>query len=162
MASFIVLTPSRNGQKDESKAVFVRDGFAVLAFILPVPWLLFRRLWFEAGLVLAAMIAISMVGSITGHGDMSTAVTLLLCLLIGMEANNWRTARFERKGFEQRAVIDAENVIDAETVYFHANDVPAALPAERPRLQDGAHLQTGAAKPLSGGMLGLVSHRGED
>lgn len=162
MASFIVLTPGlRNDELVDDRTVFVRDGFALLAFILPIPWLLVQRLWFEAVLVLAATIALSAVGSATGHGDMAAVVTALLSLLVGLEGNNWRAAKFERKGFEQSAVVTADNAIDAETIYFYGNDF-AAAPLPAPRATVDTSLPETGSKPVSGGMLGLVSHRGEN
>ncbi|WP_457301629.1 DUF2628 domain-containing protein, partial [Phyllobacterium sp. P5_D12] len=67
MASFIVLAPELDGQRDDDKTVFVRDGFALLAFILTVPWLLVQRLWFEAAVIFGLMVVISGVGTYTGH-----------------------------------------------------------------------------------------------
>lgn len=160
MASFFVLTPRlRNGREDHDNAVFVRDGFAWLAFILPIPWLLVQRLWFEAALVLAATVALSIVGAATGHGDMAAMVTALLSLLVGLEGNNWRAARLERKEFEHGVVVTADNAIDAETAYFYRNDLSAKLSGAP---QTTAPSRSAGQKPLTGGMVGLVSHRGEN
>ncbi len=168
MASFLVLAPrSQNGERDNDSTVFIRDGFAALAFILPVPWLLVHRLWFEAALVLGATIAISMVGTFTGHEDMAALVTALLSLLVGFEANAWRAAALERRGFEQLAVVDARNAGDAETAWFLGpNFAPTAKPAMSSGVKsDGPLLpatQRPAFQPAIGGMVGLVSHRGEN
>jgi len=160
MASFFVLTPRlRNGHEDHDNTVFVRDGFAWLAFILPIPWLLLQRLWFEAALVLAATVALSIVGAATGHSDMAGVVTALLSLLVGLEGNNWRAAKLERNGFEQGAVVTADQAIDAETAYFYRNDL-AAKPISAP--QPTVLSPSIGQKPLAGGMVGLVSHRGEN
>lgn len=168
MASFLVLAPrSTNGGRDDENAVFIRDGFAVLAFILPVPLLLIQRLWFEAALVLAVTAGISMAGTLTGHEDMAAFVTILLSLLVGFEANAWRAAALERRGFEQLAVVDAQNADDAETVWFLGpNFVPSTRPAvstdTRPYTPlDPAATRKPAVQP-SIGMVGLVSHRGEN
>ncbi|MEP7452646.1 DUF2628 domain-containing protein [Phyllobacterium sp. SB3] len=162
MASFIVLTPQlRNGLPDEDRAVFIRDGFIWLAFIFPVPWLLLQRLWLEAGLVLAATIAVSLIGSYTGHADMAAIITALLSLLVGLEASRWRHAKLERKGFEQRAVVDAANAGDAEIAYFYGDDFVAEQPSE-PTARVDMPAQARGFKPVVGGMVGLVSHRGEN
>uniref|UniRef100_UPI00388D670C DUF2628 domain-containing protein n=1 Tax=Lacticaseibacillus paracasei TaxID=1597 RepID=UPI00388D670C len=56
MTSYIVLVPPlQDNQRQDDKTVFIRDGFSIVAFFLPVPWLLFNRLWFEAALVFAAV-----------------------------------------------------------------------------------------------------------
>lgn len=162
MASFVVLTPQlRNGLPDEDRAVFIRDGFAWLGFIFPVPWLLLQRLWLEAGLVLAATIAISLIGSYTGHADMAAVITALLSLLVGLEASRWRYAKLERKGFEQRAVVEAANTGDAEIAYFYGNDF-VLEPLSEPTVRVDMLPHTLSSKPALGGMVGLVSHRGEN
>ncbi len=167
MASFLVLVPRMsNGERDDDGTVFIRDGFSVLAFILPLVWLLVHRLWFVAALVLGATIAISMVGTFTGHEDMAAFVTALLSLLVGFEANNWRAAVLERRGFEQLAVVDARNADDAETAWFLGpNFAPTARPAVSSGVKsDGPLLPTrqkSAPQPTTG-MVGLVSHRGEN
>jgi hypothetical protein len=161
MASFIVLAPELDGQHDDDKTVFVRDGFAVLAFILTVPWLLVQRLWFEAAVVFGSMVVISGVGTYTGHEDMAGFITALLSLLVGFEGNNWRIAALERRGFNQLGVVDARNTDDAETAWFLGENVVSS-----PEVSGSAHptvpsLQV-TRKPALSGMVGLVSHRGEN
>lgn len=164
MASFLILAPqSQNGQRDDDKTIFIRDGFSVLALVLPFIWLLIHRLWFEATLVLVVTGVISVVGNYTGHDDMAAFVTALLSLLVGFEANNWRAAALERRGFEQVAIVDADNAADAETIWFLGPrfgsavtpSVPATTRSDKPLLPVGN-------KPALGGMVGLVSHRGEN
>ena len=45
----------RGRQRRRRRAVFVRDGFSWLAFLLPPLWLLWHRLWLEAALVVVAV-----------------------------------------------------------------------------------------------------------
>ncbi|RCW84419.1 DUF2628 domain-containing protein [Phyllobacterium bourgognense] len=161
MASFIVLAPELDGQRDDDKTVFVRDGFALLAFILTVPWLLVQRLWFEAAAVFGLMVVISGVGTYTGHEDMAGFITALLSLLVGFEGNNWRIAALERRGFSELGVVNARNADDAETAWFlgenfvSSPEVPVRAHPAVPSLQV-------AHKPVLSGMVGLVSHRGEN
>jgi hypothetical protein len=162
MASFVVLTPPlRNGHRDEDRTVFIRDGFVWLGLIFPVPWLLLHRLWFEAALVLAATIAISLVGTSTGHANMAAAITMLLSLLVGLEASRWRYAKLERKGFEQRAVVDAANAGEAEIAYFYGEGFMANPVSEQAAKRDTPPPYLSNSKPSLGGMVGLVGHRGE-
>jgi hypothetical protein len=162
MASFIVLAPDLDGQRDDDKTVFIRDGFAFLAFILTVPWLLVQRLWFEAAVVFGLMVVISGVGTYTGHEDMAGFVTALLSLLVGFEGNNWRIAALERRGFDQLGVVDARNADDAETAWFLGeNFISPAQEAATSTRPASPSLQV-SHKPALGGMVGLVSHRGEN
>ncbi|MHC1547364.1 DUF2628 domain-containing protein [Phyllobacterium sp. K27] len=162
MASFVVLTPQlRNGQPDDDRTVFIRDGFAWLGFIFPVPWLLLQRLWFEAALVFVATIIISLVGNYTEHAGLAAIITALLSLFVGLEASRWRYAKLERKGFEQRAVIDAASADDAEIAYFYGDDFVAEPLSEAAPKTDQLTFRSSTA-PALGGMVGLVSHRGEN
>jgi hypothetical protein len=160
MASFIVLAPELDGQRDDDKTAFVRDGFALLAFILTVPWLLVQRLWFEAAVVFGSMVVISGVGTYAGHEDMAGFITALLSLLVGFEGNNWRAAALERRGFGRLGVVDARNADDAETAWFLGENFvsshEASVSARPARSLQVSH------KPALGGMIGLVSHRGEN
>lgn len=161
MASFVVLAPDLDGQRDDDKTVFVRDGFALLAFILTVPWLLVQRLWFEAAIVFGSMVVISGVGTYTGHEDMAGFITALLSLLVGFEGSNWRIAALERRGCSQLGVVDARNADDAETAWFlgenfvSSPEVSVSRPPAIPSVQV-------SHKPVLSGMVGLVSHRGEN
>jgi hypothetical protein len=163
MASYIVLVPPlQNNQRQDDKTVFIRDGFAIIAFFLPVPWLLFNRLWFEAALVFAAVAAISIVGSYSGHGNLAEIVAALLALLVAFEASNWRIKALERRGFDAAAIVGARSAADAEIAYFHGDhfiETPApALPNATSTNPLG---MTADSKPVAGGMLGLVGYRGE-
>lgn len=162
MASFVVLTPQlRNGQRDEDRTVFIRDGFAWLGFIFPVPWLLLQRLWFEAALVFVATIIISLIGNYTEHAGLAAVITALLSLFVGLEARRWRYAKLERNGFEQRAVVDAATAGDAEIAYFHGADF-VAEPLSEPAPKADLLTHRASTTPALGGMVGLVSHRGEN
>jgi len=163
MASFLVLAPRHeNGQPHEEKTVFIRDGFTFLAFILPFVWLLFYRLWFEAALVFLAAAVISAAGSYSGHDGVAAMVGLLLSLLVGLEANNWRAAALKRRGYEETGVVDAENAGDAETIWFHGSRPDRSVTAPAPALSALRPAASPVApRPALGGMLGLVSHRGE-
>lgn len=163
MASFLVLAPQHgNGQRKEEGTVFIRDAFAFLAFILPFIWLLFHRLWFEAALVFLAAAAISVVGNYSGQDGIAALIGLLLSLLVALEANNWRAAALRRRGYEEIGIVDADNAADAETAWFHQQPSRSVTaPAPTQPASPAAQAPITARPAPSGGMLGLVSHRGE-
>ncbi|TXR50226.1 DUF2628 domain-containing protein [Phyllobacterium endophyticum] len=160
MASFVVLAPQQDGQRNDDRTVFIRDGFAFLALVFTIPWLLVHRLWFEAAAVFGLMIALSTVGSYTGREDMAAVITALLSLLVAFEGNNWRVAALERRGFDALGVVDARNTDDAETAWFLGDNIvsPPAVPViTRP-----APPAQVSHKPALGGRIGLVGLRGEN
>lgn len=167
MASFVVLEPEGLNEKRQAETtVFVRDGFAFFALIVPFLWLLSKRLWLEAFVVLAATIAI---GSAAATSQFAPAVPLLIFLisvLVALEGNNWRIAKLRRRGFVEKAVINANDLAEAEIRYFvgqanlsqqpqNANSVPETTVQQR-QLKSPPHF------PHIGSQIGLVSHRGDN
>lgn len=162
MTSYVVMEPpdgtsmhggsARNGS-DESRAVLVRDGFHFLAFLVPVLWLLFQRLWLEALFILAATLAISGLGTFAGLGAAAPVLTLLVSLYVGLEAPALKLAAMRRRGWRDRGVVEADNARDAELRYYLAvggddtqapmkeASIPlAAEPALSPQLSQGPAL----------------------
>lgn len=126
MAQYVVLEPSDS--KDAEKAVFVRDGFHVLALVLPFVWLLTQRLWFEAFAVLGITILLGLVGAYFGIADAVPLLTLLVSLFVALEGVNWKITKLGRQGFVEKAVIDASDLEEAEIRYFYSLE-DAARPA---------------------------------
>ncbi|GGA90471.1 hypothetical protein GCM10011491_18000 [Brucella endophytica] len=154
MASYVVMEPPAETGKDTAeRTVFVRDGFSFLALIMPVIWLLFYRLWFEAGLVLAAAVALGVAGEYWGAPGTATILTLLISILVALEGNNWRLSALRRKGYAEKGVIEADDRAEAEIRYFSNG---ATAPATRKkRASRSASTQPDAR-------LGLVGFSGEN
>ncbi len=114
--------------KSAEKAVFVRDGFHVLALVLPFVWLLIQRLWFEAFAVLGITILLGLAGAYFGIADAVPLLTLLVSLFVALEGVNWKIAKLRRQGFVEKAVIDASDLEEAEIRYFYSLE-DAARPA---------------------------------
>ncbi|MGU3400116.1 DUF2628 domain-containing protein [Brucellaceae bacterium D45D] len=159
MAQFVVLEPvdSQNAEK----AVFVRDGFHVLSLILPVVWLLFQRLWFEAAAVFGVMIVLGLGGSLLGISNAIPLITLLVSVFVALEGANWKVAKLRRQGFAEKAVIDAANLEEAEIRYFHDRKEPFAV---HPNVAAPEWTQQTARPAYSstGSTIGFVGHRGEN
>ena len=115
MASYVVMEPPAGGSDD---AVLVRDGFHVFAFILPVIWLLFNRLWLETLAVLAAGMVIGGVGSWLGAGLAASVASFLLAVFIGLEGASLKVAALRRRGWREWGVVEADDAEDAETRYL--------------------------------------------
>ncbi len=82
MASFVVM----EAPEGRDEAVYVRDGFHVLAFLLPPIWLAWHRLWIEALLAFAVMAVLGSLGGVSGFGDAAPLLSLLVSLYVGLEA----------------------------------------------------------------------------
>lgn len=122
MAAYVAMEPPGG---DAEKTVLVRDGFAFLAFLVPVLWFLRHRMWIEAALALALTLALSTLDGLGGLGG--PLLSLLASLLIGLEAPTLRLWTLRRRGWRERGVVEAEGLADAEARLFLGEDEPAEV-----------------------------------
>ena len=156
MAAFVVMQPPNRDGAD-APPVFVHDGFSVVAFLVPPLWLLWHRLWIEAVAALLLAIAIGALGAWLGPAN--GMLSLVLSIYVGLENGALRVNALRRRGWAERAVIDAETSQEAEIRYFMADDLPAevAFPAPPQRSVPSQRLPIVAP---SAPALGLLSYPG--
>lgn len=136
MASYIVMEPPSRGAEN---AVLVRDGFHILALVVPVVWLLYHRLWIEALAVLVVGALLGGVGSWFGLGATASAASLMLAIFVGLEGAAMKIAALRRRDWREWGVVEADNAGDAEIRYLSVQDdaraevVPAPVQAETAR-----------------------------
>jgi hypothetical protein len=156
MARFVVMEPADG---DPAKIRFVRDGFSLLAFIVPPVWLLWHRLFAEAAIVVALMLAIGAGAEAAGLGFAGSLLSLLVSIHVGLEAASMHIAGLARRGWRQVTAIDAECVDDADirfaaaTLDCNPGDVPV------PQAQAAIRRPHGTV-PQGGPVLGLLSYPG--
>lgn len=164
MASYVVMEPP--GRGGEEHAVLVRDGFHFLAFLLPLVWLLFNRLWVEALTVFAAGALIGGLGSWFGAAAAASVVSVLLALFIGFEGASLKVAALRRRGWREWGVVEADNAGDAEIRYAAGLETQLAdgfVPAE-----DTAQPQLPLGRPAghparpTGPVLGMFGYPGRN
>jgi len=126
MASYVIFEPP--GAPAPEDAVFVRDGFHWLAFIVPFFWFLWHRLWLEAGLIFAAMVGFFALEQVDGMQGIVPAISLLLSLGLGFEAPALRMAGLRRRSWRERGVVEAEGRDEAAIRYLADADVEPAAP----------------------------------
>ena len=121
----------------------IADRFAPLAFIVPVIWLLFNRLWLEAFAALLVTAAATALAGMAGQPALGIALDLALSLITALEGRGWRAAALQRRGWRLVDVIETD---DSDVAFdIHArqavkdNNVPAPLNAKpnRPPLIPG-------------------------
>jgi hypothetical protein len=134
MASYIVMTDpdDRNGENVR----FVRDGFSLIAFLLPLVWLLWKRLWLEAALLFAAF-------GILGYGlhlalgdrssEMLPLVSAALGLLCAFEGQERLVADLQRKGMRASQIIVAPSRRMAEEIFASRFEIAALPPTSSSR-----------------------------
>lgn len=122
MASFVVMErasgarPAPDGASSEM--LMVRDGFHVLAFLLPVVWMLWHRLWIEALVAAAVTLGLGALVNYAGAGAAGAWASLLVSLFIGLEAPSARLAALRRRGWRDWGVVEAADAGEAETRYL--------------------------------------------
>ena len=150
MTTFVVMGDMSDPSGVETE--FVRDHFSVIAFIAPVIWLAWRRLWIEA---VAACLA--GLGIVTGFGDTAPVLSVPFSIFVAAEGPQLRILALERRGFRQVAAVEADNAENAEIRYFAQSRVPGREqgPNRTKAIRYPAAWQT-AVKPA----LGLFDYPG--
>lgn len=158
MSTYVVMEPpgSRAATPTEG-AVFVRDGFHVLAFVIPVFWLLWHWLWIEAALAFAAIAVVAGLSELAGHGGAGAALSALISLGFGFEASSLRIAAMRRRGWTEAGTVEAQDLQEAETRYVFGADEPDGEAAPEPAAPVAAR-PFGAARPAAGPALGLMAY----
>lgn len=104
--------------KKAERALFVRDGFACLAFLTGPLWLVYHRMV----LVLIAYIAVVGAANVAAAdllGDNAAfLISLVLSLWFGFEATALRRWTLARRGWRLVGVVEARRRIEAERRYF--------------------------------------------
>jgi hypothetical protein len=136
MASFVVMGSPRDASEEELS--FVRDGFSWLAFLFPPLWLVWHRLWVEAVVAVAVLMAAAALGRVEGLSLAGSLLTLLVSVFVGLEGNAMRVAARERRGWEVEAVIDADDEEGAGTRYAAAAEDGEDETDDRPRIVPSA------------------------
>lgn len=154
MASYYILTPPA-ATDPERQTLFIRDGFSWLAFLLPVPWLLVRKLWLIAALALFFYILTIAAAEFWGLDGLPVAYSLVLSLWTGLEGGHVRASWLQRRGWTIRATIVAETIDEAEAAYFASLEEPAA--PMRPRFS--APVPAQASNTVTLGLIGPYGSR---
>jgi hypothetical protein len=158
MASWIVMEPGNGRTGNAADATFVRDGFSLLAFLLPPLWLLWHRLWIEAALAVAALVLAAGLPKLTGFAVATPLLWLLVSVFVGLEGNALRIAALRRRGWQEWGVVEARNLDDADTHYavetvgVDTDDQSSPLPSP-PSANAGA-------RPVAGEPVGLLLNPG--
>jgi hypothetical protein len=125
--------PAKNGRAaDPQRFVFVRDGFHFWAFLLTLPWLIYRRLWLALlGYVLLTAALAVVFHFLRTPGGSQAAIGLLIGVLFGLEAASLRRWTYRRRGWANIGVVVGDGREDAERRFFAewVNRLPEIAPA---------------------------------
>lgn len=170
MRSYLVLTPPENrpdrpAGNDPDRALFLRDGFSWVAFVLPWAWLGWNRLWLATILAVAVEIGSGILANLSGFWLAGTLLGIAFHLLVALEGRHYLSEVLQKRGFTLDSAILAPDITTAEQIYFSALPAPERQPL--PAAADWA-LQSRpsaggsapAAPTFTGPALGLFDHGG--
>lgn len=154
MASYVVMLPPGGSPEQRlEQAVFLRDGYSWLGFLVPPLWLLWHRLWLEAILAFLAMALFSGLGEALNLPLVGGLLGLLVSLYVGLEGQAMRVAALRRRGWQDWGVVEADRSDTADLRYsLAATEEPVAT-------EPAVTIVPAAAAPRSTqATLGLVSY----
>ena len=159
MAIYVVMEPPRG--RADAEEIYVRDGFHVLGFLLPLVWLLWNRLWIETLVLLAVMLGLGVLGEMSGSAELLVGgLSLLVSIYVGLEGSALRVWALRRRGYTEWGVVDADRRADAEIRHLAAQtDEASAQEAPLPPIRQG---EAAPAASLAGyeQQLGLFGYSG--
>jgi len=140
------------GRSEAERMLFVKDGFCWPAFLIPVVWMLYRRMWVVLCLYALFAVALEFIGRNLG-APTATALGILGALYLGVEGNTLRRWSLARRGFDERGVVEGRSLDEAETRFFHR--LVGATPAGIDPVAVGAAAAPVARPSFSADIVGL-------
>ena len=102
------------------RLAFVKEGFSWPAFLVPLLWPLYHRMWIEFVMLLLIYIGMQLVvGAETQGQALSAWIGLAISVLFAFEANDLREASLERRGYKFAGTASGRNRTDAERSFFN-------------------------------------------
>jgi uncharacterized protein DUF2628 len=119
---FSVYEPPTEAQDVTERAerlAFVKEGFSWVAFLVPLLWLIFYRMWVEFILLALVYIALQLAFGTGAQGQTLVGwASLAIAVLFSFEANDLRAASLERRGYRLVGVASGRGRTDAERSFF--------------------------------------------
>ncbi len=131
MASWIVFTRNDTTTADETadRAVFVRDRFSFLAFILTPVVLLWHGLWLAFALYFALAVGLQLLVTFAHLPEAVPGIVLAgASLLVALDLAMLRARKLLRQGYTEQVVVSAPSRMAAEQRFFDQWDGPARPP----------------------------------
>jgi len=102
------------------RLAFVKEGFSWPAFLIPLLWLLYQRMWIEFVVLLLIYIGVQfVVGVETQAQALSAWIGFAISVLFAFEANDLREASLRRRGYRFAGTASGRSRTDAERSFFN-------------------------------------------
>lgn len=117
-------------------AILVKEGFSWPAFLVPLIWLVYKRMWIVLPFYIAATAGLTMLAQSAVVVESAVFVgNLALNLILGLQGNDLYRWTLQRRRYREHAVVLGQNLVTAEQRYFEA----IAEAIGRRRAMPGAH-----------------------
>jgi len=151
--SYYVLTAPASTDADRDTK-FIRDGFSWLAFLLPLPWLLVKRLWLVALVAVLFYLVAVYIAEQYRLDALPVAFSLVLSLWTALEGGHAQARSLERKGWQIERVIAADRLSDAEEIYFADKASSKSSEPDRPLPPMPARKAIASSDAVALGLIG--------
>jgi hypothetical protein len=136
MPSWFVFEPAKTAPgtlEAADKAVFVKDGFSLGAFLVTPVWLLWRRMWLVFLAWLALQVALAVLTSALSLDQRAAAIiSLLVSLCFALEANALRSWTMRRQGWRSTGIASGHTLDEAEQRHFEGRSLASPAVPNQP------------------------------
>ncbi len=94
----------------------VKIGFSWPGFLFSVIWLVIKKLWVHAFIVVCSIILLTSIEIYYNNAETSIMVIVLelgIYIIVGANGNNWHMNNLKEHGFELLATVQADNPASA-------------------------------------------------
>jgi hypothetical protein len=122
---------------DGEGLVFVHEGFSWPAFLVPLVWLVYRRLWLALLLYFLANVALVGAAALAGLGETGLPIlALTIQYVFACEANDVRRWTLSLKGYREIGLASGRTLVEAEREFFRSwRPSPEAPRQSGPRME---------------------------
>ncbi|MEM7619122.1 MAG: DUF2628 domain-containing protein [Pseudomonadota bacterium] len=120
--------PALDSVSRSDELVFVKEGFSWAAFLIPLIWLVYHRVWIGLGLMLAISIVINVIfESLRSPEIYATLAFLAISLIVAFEGNAMRRWQLSRRDYRLIGVVSGRNLSECEEIFFriHGDEILA-------------------------------------
>ncbi|MGH1352730.1 MAG: DUF2628 domain-containing protein [Methyloligellaceae bacterium] len=111
--------PQQDRLDQADELIFVKDGFAWLAFYLPPVWMLINRLWLEFVVYIIAIIGwVQFSASLGMEEPFTTLSAIVISLALGFEGNNLIRWKLNRQDYRQLGTVSGVSQDECELKFF--------------------------------------------
>ena len=101
------------------KIVFVKEGYAWIALVMPLLWLLYHGMWLVLAGFVALMVALQGVFSLSGiGGDVAGPATFVISAMFALLANDLRRWTLGLRGYHLVEPVSGRDLEECEERFF--------------------------------------------